>query len=116
MERLKLPGFGVRLSEMPPWPRDENPDNFPNERFPNAIVDFFATEGVTIREIRMLNFMNQVNDKLNWHSKVFDDAIVDRWRNEACSQNSTATMGPVTEADEKSKDDIYISNECFDWV
>lgn len=111
-----MPGFGVRLSEMPPWPRDENSNNFPNERFPNAIVDFFATEGVTIREIRMLNFINQITDKRNWQTKVFDNAIVENWRDEACSHKSTTMISPVTEADENSEDDSYISNECFDWV
>ncbi|KAK7745088.1 hypothetical protein SLS53_003323 [Cytospora paraplurivora] len=36
-----------------------------------------------IREVAMMGIMERLTDKKDWHRKVFDDAIVEKWREEA---------------------------------
>ncbi|KAF5314643.1 hypothetical protein D9611_007124 [Ephemerocybe angulata] len=40
---------------------------------------------LTVREILMLQFMEQVTDKPEWQKKVFDETIVEKWRAETAS-------------------------------
>ncbi|GAB1320932.1 Manganese lipoxygenase [Madurella fahalii] len=40
-----------------------------------------------VREVAMMILMDSLTDKPNWHEKVFDDDIVDKWRQEALSQD-----------------------------
>jgi Protein of unknown function (DUF4246) len=47
----------------------------------------------TIRELLMLQFMNEVTDKPNWHIKVKDDSLAEKWKGEAMQQiNFTERM------------------------
>jgi hypothetical protein len=57
-DRICLPGFGRPLEYLPIWRR------YDEEwlRFPHAIADALASEGVTLRERRMLEFINQITD------------------------------------------------------
>jgi hypothetical protein len=43
------------------------------------------TEPIYVRELAMMDIMDKLTDKLDWHKKVFDDDIVSRWRTEALS-------------------------------
>jgi hypothetical protein len=38
---------------------------------------------VLIRELAMMSVMESLTDKEDWHTKVFDDKIVSKWREEA---------------------------------
>lgn len=80
-ERIKLPGFGLPLREMPPR----------GKRLPHAIADWCGSSGVTVYERNMLNFMSQITDKPNWDDKVFDETIVQKWRQEATTQYENFT-------------------------
>jgi len=95
----RLPGFGLPVEHMPPW--SHNPAK--SKRFPHAIADFFANEGVTVRECRMLDFISRISDKPEWERKVFDEEIVEKWRAEGCVRN------------EAIRDDI-LSKRMFDFV
>lgn len=60
-----------------------------NSRFPfypiGAHVDCTGTESelVPVRELAMMDVMEKLTDKENWHRKVFDEDIVAKWRKEA---------------------------------
>ena len=56
--RIKLPGFGLNIDHLPVWDRSDKEW----KRFPHAIADALASAGVTIRERRMLEFVNQITD------------------------------------------------------
>jgi hypothetical protein len=77
--RLQRPGFGMPVHHLPEWNCEEKD----NPRFPHAIADFFATDGVTLREQRMLDFCNQITDKPRWWEKIHDEDILAKWRYEA---------------------------------
>ena len=64
-------------------------------------VDFYrlgSSEGLRdsiskllhVREVAMMILMDRLTDKPGWHDKVFNDDIVDKWRQEALSQDETA--------------------------
>ncbi|KAI0427009.1 hypothetical protein F5Y09DRAFT_45309 [Xylaria sp. FL1042] len=97
--RLVLPGFGKHVTY---------PEKRRGRSFLHALEYAwrFQSVGVKIREIRMMEFMNQITDKPEWDRKVFDEEIVNAWRKEA--------MGPgVQEMDIDG--DIYMTEKMFDY-
>jgi hypothetical protein len=77
--QVKLPGYGLPLDQMPAYKRTGE-----KHRFPHAIEDYLASEGVTRREQAMLEFIGQVTDKPNWAGKIHNDEILAKSRDEAC--------------------------------
>ncbi|KAI1778666.1 hypothetical protein F4818DRAFT_438820 [Hypoxylon cercidicola] len=68
--RLSLPGFGLPIDYEPP-----SPSYF----FHPFSYNRFESDGLKLREIRMMHFINMVTDKPNWEENVFDDQIVSAW-------------------------------------
>lgn len=87
--RLEIFGFG----------RDVDSD-YPRAKFPSG----WASQGVTLREKRMLAFIDSITDKPDWETKVFDEAIVKKWREEA-------NVSP-----EYLNGDVLLSEKMFDFV
>lgn len=52
----------------------------------------------------MLEFVNQITDKPEWERKVFDEAIVARWKAEG-AVNVDGLNG-----------DVYLSDQMFEYV
>jgi hypothetical protein len=52
------------------------------DRFRHGVNDF-QNERLVVREIAMLALMDAITEKPRWHEKIFDEAIVERWRAEA---------------------------------
>jgi hypothetical protein len=68
---LKVPGFGHAV--------DLELD--PVKRFRHGVNDF-RNERLLVRELAMLAVMDNITDKPRWQEKVFDEAIVEKWRTE----------------------------------
>lgn len=83
---VKLPGFWLPVK-----------GNGPEESFPNAIFDW-AEPPSTVRERTMLALMESITDKPEWDRKVFDESIVQKWRQEAIDG------------------DMDVSDKMLDWV
>jgi hypothetical protein len=96
---IALPGFGKPLQHLPQWRFGDKPP----QRFPHAIADHFASDGVTVRERRMLEFISQITDKPDWERKVFDESIVEKWREEACVHH-------------EDLEDVFLSSRMFHYV
>lgn len=94
-----LPGFGKPLKFLPKW---EPQTKSTEERFPHAICDFVASAGVTLRERRMLEFIDKISDKPEWHRKVHDETIAAKWKEEACRHS-------------EELEDEYLSSTMFDF-
>ena len=75
-----------------------------NAGFPRGVGIVWQSNGVTLREQRMLEFMGQITDKPGWEKKVFDEEIVAKWRAE--SDVSPAHLNG----------DVYLSQQMFDFV
>ncbi|KAJ3520196.1 hypothetical protein NMY22_g12856 [Coprinellus aureogranulatus] len=61
---------------------------------------------ITLREITMLQFMNAVTDKPDWTKKVFDEGIVQEWKQEA------VTLDPEEPVESQMTDIMF--NSCID--
>jgi len=93
--RFMLPGFTLPLEWTPSSSGKESqgqPDG--TELYPSALYDgddeiVFAL--TTLREFAMMEFMNSVTDKPEWHTKVLDDTIANKWKEEA-KNNSDFTQ------------------------
>ncbi|KAI1764196.1 hypothetical protein GGR53DRAFT_530819 [Hypoxylon sp. FL1150] len=72
--KLRLPGFGLPIDAEPQCksyflhPLSNNP---------------FESDGLKLREIRMMNYISLVTDKHEWEDKVFDEKILRTWLDEA---------------------------------
>lgn len=88
----KFPGLGLPV------------EHGGNKAFPLAVDESWASNGVTLREKRMLDFINKITDKPGWEVKIFDQEIVSRWRAEADVR--------LPEFD----GDVYLSQDMFNFV
>ncbi|KAL7944157.1 hypothetical protein V8C42DRAFT_327860 [Trichoderma barbatum] len=55
------------------------------------------SEILPIREVAMMLLMDKLTDKPNWHEKVFDEAIVQKWRQEARTQSESGLFSRIME-------------------
>ena len=85
----------------------------PEIRFPTALIDW-QDQFQTIRERCMLAFINSITDKPDWHEKVFDDAIVAKWRQEASTAKWEA-LG-IENGDFTDSMFDYVSSITFDFL
>lgn len=95
------PGLGLPLRH---WPAARSvlrnrPLQYPTAAHPN--VRGSDSEMLPVREVAMMGVMNSLTDKKDWHKKVFDEAIVEKWREEAMAipdQNlMTAAAAPSSD-------------------
>jgi hypothetical protein len=71
----QYPGLGLPLRYNPQYDYDFYPhgaNNYGSE-----------SELIFVRELAMMDVMDKLTDKLDWHKKVFDDGIVEQWKKEA---------------------------------
>ncbi|KAJ2932776.1 hypothetical protein H1R20_g4321, partial [Candolleomyces eurysporus] len=94
---IKKAGNGYPCS----WTPEESDAEYRGEPFPNALVQV-GSEGavlqpITLRELTMLRFMNQVTDKPGWTTKVFDDTIIAKWKKESIGLPETSIETEISE-------------------
>lgn len=80
----KYPGWGLDLR----WTVQEHCDYFETGLYPAGTHHncFGAdSEMLPVREVAMMMVMDMVTDKPDWHRKIYDDEIVNKWRKEALS-------------------------------
>ncbi|KID84787.1 Armadillo-like helical [Metarhizium guizhouense ARSEF 977] len=82
---IKLPGFGLPVDFLPEA----------EHRFPvlvgNSKIDFKANT-LTIRELCMLQFIEEITNKPDWWVKVHNAEIAARWKAEALEMNWAAFL------------------------
>jgi hypothetical protein len=71
----RYPGLGLPLRYNP----GHDYGYYPN----SASLHSFESELILVRELAMMNIMDKLTDKSDWHKKVFNDAIVEKWGREA---------------------------------
>lgn len=70
------PGLGLplrlnELQEVSSYPIGAHKSNYGSE-----------CDLISVRELAMMDIMDKLSDKLEWHKKVFDDVIVKKWKKE----------------------------------
>ena len=71
-EPIKLPGFGHPINYQAPGMGASS----------DAVMDWYG-QALTVRELKMIELMNQITEKPDWNRKVFDENITQKWRQEA---------------------------------
>jgi hypothetical protein len=71
----QYPGLGLPLRYSP----QHDYGYYPN----SASLHGSESELIFVRELAMMDVMDKLTDKPDWHKKVFDDAIVEKWEKEA---------------------------------
>jgi len=98
----RFPGFGLPIHHIG---RNEFPIPAPYRDIftgsPELAGFVWRSNGVAVRELRMLDFMGQITDKTDWHIIVHNDDIVSCWRAESSHQVNG---------------DVYLSEKMFDFV
>ena len=108
-KRHQYPGVNLPLRH----PGEDNPRVGLYERLEES-----ESELLHVREVAMMLLMDRLTDKPNWHEKVFDDAIVAKWRTEALSQSEEAVYNEIIAGKNvpMPKRTRIISEEAFDYV
>ncbi|PON27079.1 hypothetical protein TGAM01_v204027 [Trichoderma gamsii] len=57
-----------------------------------------------VREVAMMNIMEQLTDKENWHNLVFNDEIVNEWRKEALEKPNRVYWKEATDKGPDARD------------
>lgn len=79
------PGLGLPLRHYPgEWASREDSKFYPLGQHINCYESHSAL--LPVREVAMMNVMEQLTDKVNWHNMIFNDEIVDQWRKEVLEQ------------------------------
>ncbi|KAF2673105.1 hypothetical protein BT63DRAFT_410152 [Microthyrium microscopicum] len=95
-KRLQVPGFGLPIQYL----LDKD------KRHQHAIADRSNITPITERELRMLQFVNQITDKPSWETKVYDEAIVRKWKEEGSTEIGIG---------EPAISDVILSEQMFDF-
>ncbi|RXW15007.1 hypothetical protein EST38_g10850 [Candolleomyces aberdarensis] len=93
----KEAGNGYPCSRTP----EESDAEYRGAPFPNALVQV-GSEGavlqpITRRELTMMRFMNQVTDKPGWATKVFDETIIAKWKEESVGLADSSIETEISE-------------------
>ncbi|KAL2753308.1 hypothetical protein ACRALDRAFT_2029173 [Sodiomyces alcalophilus JCM 7366] len=86
--RIMLPGFGLPLKSIP---SDDKAGPLPV--FPSPLLGTWQASTLTIRELYMLWFVEQITNKPDWHIKVFNDEIVSKWKDEIANVDWISAVG-----------------------
>ncbi len=107
--RHQYPGVDLPLRHL----GEDNPREGLYER-----IEESESELLHVREVAMMLLMDRLTDKPNWHEKVFDDAIVAKWRTEALTQSEEAVYNEILAGKNvpMPKRTRIISAEAFDYV
>lgn len=90
---MNRPGFGAPIDTMPEF------------AFPKAVDDWQA-DTLTFSELAMMWFMEQITNKPDWHTKVFNEDIVAKWKTELFAVAWTTT----------DLEHAYVDEAMFVWV
>jgi hypothetical protein len=113
------PGVNLALREMP-----EKELNFNNEYlfYPIGFPEYPGSKSVVmpVKEVAMMILIDTLTDKPDWHKKVFDEVIVQKWRDEARQQSEDGLYARIMqdklgEGPRKPRARI-ITDAAFDYV
>ncbi|KAM0426064.1 hypothetical protein ACHAPT_008695 [Fusarium lateritium] len=97
MSDFEYPGVNVPL-----WHGFDRYSNSPYPGYPIGFPEYCGgwSDILPMREVAMMIVMDNLTDKPNWHEKVFDDDIVQKWRDEARQQSEDGLFARVMQGKE----------------
>ncbi|KAL9562711.1 hypothetical protein ACKAV7_013275 [Fusarium commune] len=113
------PGVNLALREMP-----ERELSFKDDYlfYPIGFPEYHGSKSAVmpVKEVAMMILMDASTDKPDWHRKVFDETIVQKWREEARQQSEDSLYARILqdklgEGPRKPRDRI-ITDAAFDYT
>ncbi|KAL2835816.1 hypothetical protein BJY01DRAFT_65957 [Aspergillus pseudoustus] len=104
---FELPGFNLPLDHKPK--RTYGDVVYANALDLNDIEDGYCGYTFTVRELLMMQIMESVTDKPDWETKVFNEEITNKWREEIAQSGRDVTpkMIDYIMAELKWKAEVY---------
>lgn len=62
-----------------------------------------GSEMLLVREVALMLVMDRLTDKPDWHVKVFDDEIAEKWKSEALAWPETDLWDRIAHANERRR-------------
>ncbi|RXW19960.1 hypothetical protein EST38_g5893 [Candolleomyces aberdarensis] len=94
---IEKPGHGNPFN----WTPEKGDAEYRGEPFQNALVQSEYDSGIfqpiTLRELTMLRFINKVTDKPDWTTKVFDESIITKWKQESVNLPNSTPSTQISE-------------------
>jgi len=80
-----------------------------------------GSDVIFVRELAMMNIMEQLTDKEDWHKKVFDEEIVTKWRKEVLATPDEefwklAKSGKSQYWSREDGGEVRLYDDDHDWV
>lgn len=113
------PGLGLNLRY---HDQDGRGDGHNGEIYPIGIHQYCygsTSEMLLIREVAMMIVMNQLTDKPDWHVKVFDDTIAEKWIEEGLALPVEPLYDDIVEPSQYSspkKLTTILDRKCLEYV
>lgn len=118
MSPHSYPGLGLNLRYHDQDGRGDgrNEEIYPIGIHPNCYGA--DSEMLLIREVAMMIVMNQLTDKLDWHVKVFDDTIDEKWIEEGLALPVEPLYNDIvdTEKSHPKKLTSILDRRCLEYV
>ncbi|KAG5808941.1 hypothetical protein H9Q74_008892 [Fusarium xylarioides] len=112
------PGANLPLRSIPKWDYRRNDEHsFYPIGFPECKKS--QSQVMPVKEVAMMILMDTLTDKPDWHKEVFDETIVQKWRDEARQQSEDGlhvrVMQDKLERGPRKPRDRIITDAAFDY-
>ncbi|KAF4470972.1 hypothetical protein FALBO_2113 [Fusarium albosuccineum] len=118
MEWFGYPGVNRRL-RYPFQGQDRYPNTHPDYPIGFPEYSLGSSAVLPLRETAMMMLMDKLTDKPNWNQKVFDEVIVQKWRDEALQQDEHGLYTRIMQTKDCDKIPMptsrIISERAFDF-
>lgn len=118
MKTFQYPGVNLNLRiGNSPWE-----DSRDDPMYPIGVPESSGSESaiLPVREVAMMMFMDKITDKPRWYEKVFDEAIVQKWREEVRQKPEDDLFKRIMQDKERNKipkpHSRIISQASFEFV
>ncbi|KAM0360472.1 hypothetical protein ACHAP4_002551 [Fusarium culmorum] len=108
---IAYPGLGLDIRH---YDQDTNGEIYPMGIHSSCIGS--ESELLLVREVAMMIIMNELTDKPDWHVKVFDETIAEKWIEEALALPTEPLYHDIVPSEVRGKvPKVILDRKCLDF-
>ncbi|KAM0398828.1 hypothetical protein ACHAPZ_007793 [Fusarium culmorum] len=108
---IAYPGLGLDIRH---YDQDTNGEIYPMGIHSSCIRS--ESELLLVREVAMMIIMNELTDKPDWHVKVFDETIAEKWIEEALALPTEPLYHDIVPSEVRGKvPRVILDRKCLDF-
>lgn len=109
---IAYPGLGLDIRH---YDQDTNGEIYPMGIHSSCIGS--ESELLLVREVAMMIVMNELTDKPDWHVKVFDETIAEKWIEEALALPTEPLYHDIVPSEVRGKVlKVILDRKCLEFV